>query len=76
MHGGVWPADCLNACLHFRALSDVKIRWGRQVVELKGKQVAWMQDGELEYHPEAMDIKSEVKAFMNEWKEKRNMHAE
>jgi len=59
------------------SLSDIKIKWKRQTVEVKGspwKKVAWTEaDGKIKYADEALGIKEEVKAFMQAWKEKRGI---
>ena len=53
-------------------LKDVKIKWRKNSVELKGKMVAEMNgDGTIEYHGEALQVKDSVLEHLKEWKKKR-----
>ena len=53
---------------------DVKIKWKKNTVELRGKMVAEMNDdGTIEYHEEALQVKSSVLERLKEWKKKRGL---
>ena len=51
---------------------DVKIKWRKNTVELRGKMVAEMKDdGTIEYYEEALQAKSSILERLKEWKQKR-----
>ena len=53
--------------------SDVKIKWKKAIVELKGAKVAEVVSDEVEYHGDAVGVKDGVREQMRKWKEKRNI---
>lgn len=57
-------------------LKDIRIKWNEAAVEIKGKRVAWFDQAmqEMTYHEEALEVSNEVKEFMKEWKDKRNVN--
>ena len=53
------------------ALSEINIRWKKNVVECKGRKVAWITEtGETEFDSDMKDIAPFVAENINTWKEK------
>ena len=56
------------------ALTNIKIKWRKNLVELQGKRVAWISDsGEMKYDETVLDIKMVVETSLREWMEKRRL---
>ena len=53
---------------------EVKIKWKKETIEVKGKCVAWVsQDRTIGYAEEAETVKATVKQLLKEWKSKRSI---
>ena len=55
-------------------LKDINIKWRNNVVEYRGKEMAWVTEaGEVKFDSSITDIDELVTASINDWKDKRGL---